>query len=294
MKGIILAGGAGSRLYPITNIASKQLQPVYDKPMIYYPLSTLMLAGIRDILIISTPEDIPKFQSLLKDGSRLGIKLSYTIQDKPNGIAQAFIAGEEFIANDQVTLILGDNLFYGDYDFIRNAIRDNTGATIFGYYVKNPEAYGVIEFGVKGNVLGIEEKPIKPKSNYAVPGLYIYNNNVIEIAKNLIPSARGELEITDVNKVYLGENKLKVKIIRRGVAWLDTGTPESLLEAAHFVATIEKRQGLKFGCLEEVAFRGGFIDIEQFEMVVSDLPNCSYRQYLQQIVVEKKQFELLG
>lgn len=286
-KGIILAGGSGSRLYPLTNVISKQLQPIYDKPMIYYPLTTLMLAGIKEILIITTPVDLPRFQDLLKDGSQWGIQLSYRKQERPEGIAQAFIIGEQFIGTDNVALILGDNLFYGYYDFLREALVKNKGATIFSYYVNNPERYGVVEFDRNGKVIGIEEKPKKPKSNYAVTGLYVYDNNVVDIAKNLKPSGRGELEITDVNFEYLKCNKLNVEIIGRGIAWLDTGTHESLLEAAHFISTLEKRQGLKFGSPEEVALRMGFIDERKFESIIKSIPNCAYRDYLEIIFREK-------
>lgn len=287
MKGIILAGGSGSRLYPLTQVMSKQLQPVYDKPMIYYPLCTLMLAGVNDILIISTPVDLPKFQDLLKDGSQWGVRLSYEQQERPDGIAQAFIIGERFIGSDYVVLILGDNLFYGYYNFLRDAVDRNNGATVFGYYVKDPERYGVVAFDKTGNAVSIEEKPRKPKSNYAVAGLYIYDNNVVDITKKLKPSARGELEITDVNLEYLKSGKLRVEVIGRGVAWLDTGTHESLLDAADFISTLEKRQGLKFGCPEEVALRMGFIDEAKFNRLIKALPNCPYRDYLKMISKEK-------
>ena len=286
-KGIILAGGSGSRLYPLTQLMSKQLQPVYDKPMIYYPLSTLMLAGIHDILIISTPSDLPRFKDLLKDGSQWGIKLSYEKQEKPEGIAQAFIIGERFIGSDHVVLMLGDNLFYGYYNFLRDALDRNNGATVFGYYVKDPMRYGVVEFDKNGNAVSIEEKPKKPKSNYAVIGLYVYDNNVVDIARKLRPSARGELEITDLNLEYLKRCELRVEVIGRGVAWLDTGTHESLLDAADFISTLEKRQGLKFGCPEEVALRMGFIDDVEFNKLVKLLPKCSYRDYLKMISKEK-------
>lgn len=292
-KGIILAGGSGSRLYPLSQVMSKQLQPVYDKPMIYYPLSTLMLGGVNDILIISTPADLPKFQDLLDDGSQWGIQLSYEKQERPEGIAQAFIIGERFIGNDHVILILGDNLFYGYYDFLRDALIKNTGATVFGYYVKNPERYGVVEFNRKGRAVSIEEKPKNPKSNYAVTGLYIYDEKVLEITKELKPSARGELEITDVNLEYLKRGELHVEIIGRGVAWLDTGTPESLLEAAGFIATIERRQGLKFGCPEEAALRMGFIDEPKFVKIIDSIPNGTYKDYLETISKERvKTWEL--
>jgi len=286
MKGIILAGGSGSRLYPMTQVMSKQLQPIYDKPLIYYPLTTLMLAGIDNILIISTPEDLPRFQDLLKDGSLWGNHLSYEKQEKPEGIAQAFLIGERFIDNNHVVLILGDNLFYGYYNFLRDALAKNKGATIFGYYVKDPERYGVVEFDNAGNAKSIEEKPQKPKSNYAVTGLYIYDDNVVDIAKNLRASNRGELEITDLNKEYLKRGELSVEVIGRGIAWLDTGTPESMLEASEFIGTLEKRQGLKFGCPEEAAFRMGFINEDGFDNLIKKLPNCSYRDYLEMISKE--------
>ncbi|MBN1351226.1 glucose-1-phosphate thymidylyltransferase RfbA [candidate division KSB1 bacterium] len=279
-KGIILAGGAGTRLYPISKVISKQMQPVYDKPMIYYPLTTLMLGGIRDILVISTPTDMPLFQKLLEDGSQWGIRISYRIQEKPEGIAQAFILGEEFIGDEFVALILGDNIFYGDFAFLRREITFKSGAVIFGYYVKDPERYGVVQFDKSLKAISIEEKPAHPKSNYAIPGLYFYDNQVVEIAKNLVPSARGELEITDVNKAYLERNQLQVVKLSRGIAWLDTGTTVSLLEASHFIGTIEMRQGMKFGCPEEVALRMNFIDLSQMKRLIDDLPNCSYRDYL--------------
>jgi glucose-1-phosphate thymidylyltransferase len=286
MKGIILAGGAGTRLHPLSLVASKQLMPVYDKPMIYYPLSTLMLMGIKEILIISTPEDTPRFQELLGNGHNLGLSISYKVQDEPNGIAQAFVIGEEFIDNSPVTLILGDNLFYGHgyLDFLKNKLNSISGATVFGYWVKDPERYGVVEFDNSKNVITIEEKPKHPKSNYAVPGLYIYDKNVVEIAKNLKPSNRGELEITDVNKVYLAENNLHVEILGRGVAWLDTGTHKSLLEAGMFIETIESRQGLKVGCIEEIAFSQGFINKIEFENVIENTPKNSYREYLETLL----------
>jgi len=286
-KGIILAGGSGSRLYPMTEVVSKQLQPIYDKPMIYYPLSTLMLAGIHDILIISTPNDTPRFRDLLKDGSKWGIRLRYSAQERPEGIAQAFLIGEEFIGKDHVALMLGDNLFYGYYNFLRDAVTRNHGATVFGYYVKDPKRYGVVEFDKMGNVLSIEEKPKEPRSNYAVTGLYIYDNDVVEISKSLKPSHRGELEITDVNREYLRMGKLRVEVIGRGVAWLDTGTPESLIEASDFIATLEKRQGLKLGCPEEVALRMGYITDSEFENLLISIPECSYKDYLKRIYNEK-------
>jgi glucose-1-phosphate thymidylyltransferase len=285
-KGILLAGGAGSRLYPLTLVASKQLQPVYDKPMIYYPLATLMMAGISDILIISTPHDTPRFQALLGDGSRWGIRLSYAVQPEPKGIAQAFLVGEEFIANDPVCLILGDNIFYGKMELDR-LIRDfEGGATIFGYYVQDPERYGVVDFDPQGKVLSIEEKPSAPKSNYAVPGLYLYDGRVVEIAKSMKPSPRGELEITDVNLAYLGRGELSVQRLGRGIAWLDTGTHQSLLEASHFIGTLEARQGLKIACLEEIALRMGYLDCEAMAKVIDDTPKSSYRDYLQRVYNE--------
>jgi glucose-1-phosphate thymidylyltransferase len=287
MKGIILAGGAGSRLYPLSRVISKQLQSVYDKPMIYYPLSTLMLAGIKDILVISTPEDLPRFKDLLDDGSQWGINLSYEEQPKPEGIAQAFIIGDQFIGSDPVVLILGDNLFYGPYNFLRDALKRKNGATVFGYNVKDPERYGVAEFDKNGKAISIEEKPEKPKSNYAITGLYVYDNRVVDISKNLKPSNRGELEITDVNLEYLKLDELYVEIIGRGIAWLDTGTHESLLEASQFVATLEKRQGLKFGCVEEVAWRMKFIDQEKFAHLIQTIPECPYKGYLSTILKER-------
>ncbi len=283
-KGIVLAGGAGSRLYPLTLIASKQLQPVYDKPMIYYPLSTLMLAGIDDILIISTPQDTPRFEALLGDGSRFGIRLSYAVQAEPKGIAQAFLVGEEFINGDPVCLILGDNIFYGKMglDAITNGFSD--GAMVFGYPVHDPERYGVVAFDKDGKVLSIEEKPAQPKSHYAVPGLYLYDANIVEITKNLKPSARGELEITDVNLEYLRRGELRVEKLGRGIAWLDTGTHESLLEASHFIGTLEARQGLKIACLEEIALRKGFVDQARFEQIIQDTPKSGYRSYLETVL----------
>lgn len=285
MKGIILAGGSGTRLYPVTKSISKQIVPIYDKPMIYYPLSVLMLAGIRDILIISTPRDLPLYKELLGDGSQLGMNFSYEEQLKPNGIAEAFIIGKKFINNEPVALILGDNVFYG-YGFtgILKEVTDlKEGAFIFGYYVNNPSAYGVVEFDEQWNVLSIEEKPKNPKSNYAVPGLYFYDNNVVDIAKNLKPSARGELEITDVNKEYLKNKKLKVKVLGRGFAWLDTGTHDALLEASNFVQTIQKRQGLYVACIEEIAYRNGFITKEQLRALAEPLLKTEYGKYLMSI-----------
>jgi glucose-1-phosphate thymidylyltransferase len=283
-KGIILAGGSGTRLYPMTAVFSKQLQPVYDKPMIYYPLAILMLAGIRNILIISTPEDTPNYEKLLGDGSKWGIHLSYKVQSKPGGIAEAFIYGEEFIADNQVCLILGDNIFYGKLDFFRKALKNNTGGTIFGYPVNNPASYGVVEFNDNGEVISIEEKPKQPKSKYAIPGLYIFTSDVVNISKNLKPGPRGELEITDVQLEYLRQKRLKVELIGRGIAWLDTGTPESLIEAGTFLHAIEKRQGQKIACLEEIALDLNFISREQFVDTVGNLPNCSYKDYCLEVV----------
>ena len=286
MRGIILAGGAGTRLFPLTLVASKQLMPVYDKPMIYYPLSTLMLMGIQEVLIISTAEDIPRFERLLGDGANLGMQFSYKIQAEPNGIAQAFLIGESFIQADPVTLILGDNLFYGHgyLDFLKGKLENFSGATIFGYQVKDPERYGVVEYDGEGQVLSIEEKPKHPKTNYAVPGLYIYDNEVVSITKTLQPSARGELEITDVNKAYLERGSLHVELLGRGVAWLDTGTHKSLLDAGAFIETIESRQGLKVACLEEIAYTGGFITRNHLSQLIGDYPKNDYRNYLETIL----------
>ncbi len=285
-KGILLAGGAGSRLYPLTLVASKQLQPVYDKPMIYYPLSTLMMAGINDILIISTPHDTPRFEALLGDGSRWGISISYKVQPEPNGIAQAFLIGEEFIDGDPVALILGDNIFYGKMALERLTSEFSGGAMIFGYYVNDPERYGVVEFDESGRAVGIEEKPSVPKSSYAVPGLYFYDNSVVAVAKSISPSARGELEITDVNREYLKQGTLMVEKLGRGIAWLDTGTHQSLLEASHFIGTLEARQGLKIACLEEVALRMGYIDCRKMAEVIEQTPKSSYRDYLVRVYNE--------
>jgi len=290
MKGIILAGGAGTRLYPITKVVCKQLLPVYDKPMIYYPLSTLMLAGIRDILIISTPEDTPKFKDLFGDGSYLGLSFSYAVQDAPNGLAEAFIIGEEFIGDDTVSLILGDNIFYGHnlFDLVREASQPEEGAIVFGYYVSDPERYGVVEFDENMRAVSIEEKPKKPKSNYAVVGLYFYDNEVIDIAKSIKPSGRGELEITDVNKRYLEKGQLSVQLMGRGYAWLDTGTHNSLVDATQFIKTIEDRQGLKIACIEEVAYRMGYIDAGQLERIAQPLIKSGYGEYLLNLLrVEK-------
>jgi len=289
MKAIILAGGSGTRLYPATRSICKQLLPIYDKPMIYYPLSTLMLAGIKEILIISTPQDTSRFEELLGDGADLGLSLSYAVQESPDGLAQAFIIGKDFIGNDSVALVLGDNLFYG-HDFsslVKKAAAQKSGATVFGYYVQDPERYGVVEFDKSGKVLSLEEKPENPKSNYAVVGLYFYDNDVVDIACNLQPSPRGELEITDVNKVYLKQQKLKVELMGRGFAWLDTGTHQSLLEASQYVEVIEARQGLKIACLEEIAYTEGFIDKEQFESLVEKQGKSTYGVYLRDILKRK-------
>jgi glucose-1-phosphate thymidylyltransferase len=282
MKGIILAGGSGTRLYPITRGISKQLIPVYDKPMIYYPLSTLMLAGIQDILVISTPEYTPMFEQLLGDGSDFGINLSYAVQEKPNGLAEAFIVGREFIGNDSVCLILGDNIYYGSgmAEMLQDAAKLTSGATVFGYHVNDPERFGVVEFDSKMQAVSLEEKPAHPKSNYAVTGLYFYDNRVVDYAANLQPSARGELEITDLNKIYLANGELNVKLMGRGYAWLDTGTHDSMLEAASFIATIQKRQNLKVACLEEIAFRMGYINRERLLELAQPMKKNDYGQYL--------------
>jgi glucose-1-phosphate thymidylyltransferase len=290
MKGIILAGGAGTRLFPITRVVSKQLLPLYDKPMIYYPLSVLMIAGIRETLIISTPEDLPNFRRLLGDGSGLGLYFSYAEQPRPEGLAQAFIIGKDFIKDDNACLILGDNIFYGHSlpDILRRAVQLKKGGLIFGYPVRDPERYGVVEFDKTGKVIGIEEKPKKPRSRYAVPGLYVYDNDVIDIAGNLKPSHRGELEITDINLEYLRRGELRVEILGRGLAWLDTGTHEALQQAASFVQTIQDRQGLKIACIEEIAFRSGFIDLEQLKLLAKDSMNNEYGRYLMGIANEEE------
>ena len=282
-KGIILAGGAGSRLFPLTLVASKQLQPVYDKPMIYYPLATLMTAGIKDILLISTPHDTPRFKALLGDGSRWGVTISYKVQPEPKGIAQAFLVGEEFIDNQPVCLILGDNIFYGKMNLDKIVSEFTTGARVFGYQVNDPERYGVVAFDTNGTVLSIEEKPQHPKSHFAVPGLYLYDRNIVAIAKSIKPSPRGELEITDINLEYLRRGELMVERLGRGIAWLDTGTHKSLLEASNFIETIESRQGLKIACLEEIALRRGFINCQQMKEVIEATPNSSYKEYLQRV-----------
>lgn len=287
-KGIILAGGAGTRLYPLTLVASKQLQPVFDKPMIYYPLATLMTAGIKDILIISTPEDTPRFEALLGDGSRWGIDISYRVQPEPKGIAQAFIIGEGFIGNDSVCLILGDNLFYGRMGLDRIVREFSCGAMVFGYPVTDPQRYGVVAFDHKGKAISIEEKPANPRSHYAVPGLYLYDNQVIRLTKALVPSNRGELEITDLNLEYMRQGKLMVEQLGRGIAWLDTGTHMSLLEASHFIGTLEARQGMKIACLEEISLSLGYIDKDHMAKIIEDTPRSQYRQYLERILKERQ------
>lgn len=303
MKGIILAGGSGTRMYPVTKVYSKQLVTIYDKPLIYYPLSILMLAGIQEILIISNDETIPLYKKLFEDGSQVGLRFDYAVQAAPNGIAESFILGEKFIGNDSVSLILGDNIFYGKLDFFYRAVKQNktsmqngigkadsprveAGATIFAYQVTDPERYGIVEFDKNGKAISIEEKPKAPKSNFAVPGLYVYDNRVVEISKNLKPSPRGELEITDVNRKYLERGELHVEKIGRGVAWLDTGTPEALLKAANFFGVIEDRQGLKVACIEEIAYQKGFINKAQFESLINSIPKSLYRDYLENIAEE--------
>ena len=291
MKGIILAGGEGSRLYPTATIYSKQLIMIYDKPMIYYPLSVLMLVGIKEILIISNEETIPFYQTLFRDGKHLGLNIQYAVQEKPKGLAEAFIIGEEFIGADNVTMILGDNIFYGNLNFVRDAVNNNDGATVFGYHVEDPKRFGVVEFDENNNVISIEEKPENPKSNYAVVGLYVYDNEVVKISKNLKPSPRGELEITDVNKEYLKRNKLSVKLFGRGVAWLDTGTPRALLDASSFIGALEDRQGLKVACIEEVAYMKNYINREQFNSLIKSIPNSSYKEYLEKIYEDETLYE---
>ena len=286
MKGIILAGGAGSRLYPLTQVASKQLQPVYDKPMVYYPLTVLIASGIREFCLISTPQDIPRFQQLLGDGKRWGITIEYREQAKPEGIAQAFLIAESFIGQDPVTLILGDNIFFGGDAFPRAFADFKSGATVFAYHVTDPERYGVVEFGIDGKALSIEEKPEHPRSNYAVPGVYIYDNDVLAIARAMKPSPRGELEITDINREYLRRGTLHVQRLSRGTAWLDAGTSTSLHDASAYVQTIEKRQGIKLGCPEEASLHRGFLSIDEFESVVAAMPKCEYRDYLSGVAVE--------
>jgi glucose-1-phosphate thymidylyltransferase len=293
-KAIILAGGAGTRLYPLTKIVCKQLLPVYDKPMICYPLATLMLGGLREILVISTPKDLPMLRDFLGDGSQLGIRLEYSEQPEPKGIAQAFLIGEKFIGDNGATLILGDNIFYGNLNFFRQALALQNGACVFGYQVRDPERYGVVEFDAAGRVISLEEKPKKPKGQYAVPGLYVYDHRVVEYCKTLRPSARDELEITDLNLIYLRQNSLHVRLLGRGMAWLDTGTQTSLLEAANYIATIEHRQGLKVACLEEIALRAGFIDRRQLSRLIDQRPKGEYRDYLRLVAEEEQVPSLAG
>lgn len=290
MKGIILAGGSGTRLYPLTKVVCKQLLPIYDKPLIYYPLSTLMLAGIREILIISTPTDLPKFRDMFGDGSDLGLSLSYKVQEKPNGLAEAFLIGEDFIGDDSVCLVLGDNIFYGHglSDMLEEAAKIEDGAVVFGYYVRDPERYGVVEFNDKMDAISIEEKPQEPKSNFAVVGLYFYDNSIVKVAKSIKPSPRGELEITDVNRVYLENKKLKVKLMGRGFAWLDTGTFDSMVEATEFIKTIEERQGLKIACIEEIAYLKKYIDEERFVKLAEPLKKSGYGKYLLNLLKNRR------
>ena len=292
MKGIILAGGSGTRLYPLTRVMSKQLLPVFDKPMIYYPLSVLMLAGIRDILIISTPQDLPRFRELLRDGSQWGLSFSYAEQATPNGLAQAFVIGREFVGKDSVAMILGDNIFYGSGlgTMVRRAAERKNGATVFGYYVRDPERYGVAELDPKGRVLSLEEKPKHPKSHYAVTGLYFYDNSVLDVAKSIKPSARGEYEITDVNKAFLEKKQLHIELFGRGMAWLDTGTPASLQDASAFVETIERRQGLKISCPEEIAYRAGFIDKAKLNQLIAEMGSSTYADYLKTLITDEAKY----
>lgn len=292
MKGIVLAGGAGSRLYPLTQVASKQLQPVYDKPMVYYPLTVLIASGIREFCLISTPHDLPRFKQLLGDGTQWGITIDYREQEKPAGIAQAFLIADDFIGEDQVTLILGDNIFFGGDAFPRAIGEFQSGAAVFAYHVTDPERYGVVEFDREGRAISLEEKPKHPRSNFAVPGVYIYDNSVVQIARDLKPSARGELEITDVNKEYLRQGRLRVVRMSRGTAWLDAGTSSSLHDASAYVQTIEKRQGMKLGCPEEAALRRGFLSLEQFEHLISQMPQCEYRDYLTSLASEVRRVGL--
>lgn len=294
MKGIILAGGTGSRLYPLTQVASKQLQPVYDKPMVYYPLTVLIASGIRDICLISTPQDLPRFQQLLRDGSQWGVSLEYREQAEPEGVAQAFLIAEGFIGRDNVTLILGDNLFFGGDAFPRAFAEFQSGATVFAYHVHDPERYGVVEFDADGQAISLEEKPGQPRSNYAVPGVYIYDNEVVPIARGLQKSSRGELEITDINKEYLKRGTLRVQRLSRGSAWLDAGTSASLHEASSYVETIEKRQGIKLGCPEEAALYRGFLSLDQFESLVAGMPDCEYRDYLAEVAFEVRRVGIKG